>query len=122
MAEACRVPSNIAARALGVTTQELNKMIEKGMDGGEVRPAFGNQFQQEFGSKAAAATNTLTSAWQRFSNELEQFKGALAGEELIGRLRELANWAARFLETLRKAREEREGPGRCPCRHSRRDA
>ena len=98
----------IAARAFGVTTQEMNKMIEKGMEATSFVQAFGNQVEREFAGKATTATNTLASAWQRFSNELEQFKGALAGEELVTRLRDLANWAARFLETLRQARELRQ--------------
>ena len=62
-------------------------MIEKGLESTSfVQIAFGNQVEHEFGGKAATATNTLTSAWQRLVNELEQFKGALAGGELVGQL------------------------------------
>ena len=58
---------NIAARAFGVTTQELNKMIEKGQESTQFVVAFANQVEREFGGKAATATNTLAAAWQRFS-------------------------------------------------------
>ena len=108
LGEALPGAMGIAARAFGVTTQEMNKMIEKGMDASQFVLAFGNQVEREFGGKAATATNTLTGAWQRFSNELEQFSGALAGSTLVATLRDLANSATTLLETLRKGREERE--------------
>ena len=116
LGEALPGAMGIAARAIGVTTQELNKMIEKGQESTGFVVAFANQVEREFGGKAATATNTLASAWQRFANELEQFKGSLAGGELVGQLRDLANWAAKFLETVRQGRELRDealgGPAR----------
>ena len=91
------LPGNIiAARAFGVTTQEMNKMIEKGMEATWFVQTFANQVEREFAGKATTATNTLASAWQRFGNELEQFKGALAGGDWSDQLRDLANWAASF--------------------------
>jgi tape measure domain-containing protein len=98
----------IAARAFGVTTQEMNKMVEKGMDAVTFVQAFANQVEREFAGKAAAATNTLTSAWARFGNELEQFKGALAGGELVTLLRDAANAATSFLQSVREARQLRQ--------------
>ena len=108
LGEALPGATQIAARAFGVTTQEMNKMIEKGMEATGFVQTFANQVEREFGGKAAVATNTLTAAWQRFSNELEQFSGALAGSALVGQLRDLANWSATLLETIRKAQAERE--------------
>ena len=105
LSEALPGATNIAARAFGVTTQEMNKMIEKGMEATSFVQTFANQVEREFAGKATTATNTLASAWQRFSNELEQFKGSLAGGELVGQLRDLANWAAQFLATMRQTRE-----------------
>lgn len=116
LGEALPGAMGIAARAFGVTTQEMNKMIEKGMDAVQFVQVFGNQVEREFAGKASTATNTLTSAWQRLTNELEQFKAALLGEELTNSLRKLTDWATGFLETLRQAREERDaamgGPAR----------
>ena len=65
MSEALPGSMNIAARALGTTTQELTTLIEKGIDATTFVQAFGDQVEKEFGGKAATATNTLASAWQR---------------------------------------------------------
>ena len=77
LGEALPGAMGIAARAFGVTTAEMNKMIEKGMDAVSFVQTFGNQVEREFGGKAATATNTLTAAWQRFANELEQLQASL---------------------------------------------
>ena len=108
LSEAIPGAVNIAARAFGVTTQEMNKMIEKGMEATSFVQTFANQFEREFGGKAATATNTLTAAWVRFGNELEQLKASLVGGELANQLRTLTNTATTFLETLRKTRETQQ--------------
>lgn len=74
-----RLPGSfqIAARAMGVTTQELGKMLEQGQVLSEdFLPKFARQLETELGGaadKAAdrldAATNRLANAWERLKTQ-----------------------------------------------------
>jgi tape measure domain-containing protein len=107
-AEAIPGGMQIAARAMGTTTEGLNKLVEKGQDSIDFAVRLGNQFQTEFGGKAAEATNTAASAFARLRNELEQLGAALAASGLLQGLRDVANSAAEMLATWRKARDEQQ--------------
>lgn len=75
-----RLPGSfqIAARAMGVTTQELGKMLEQGQVLSEdFLPKFARQLETELGGaadKAAdrldAATNRLANAWERLKTQV----------------------------------------------------
>jgi tape measure domain-containing protein len=74
-----RLPGSfqIAARAMGVTTQELGKMLEQGQVlSDDFLPKFARQLETELGGaadKAAdrldAATNRLANAWERLKTQ-----------------------------------------------------
>lgn len=70
----------IAARAMGVTEQQLNKMLEQGLiPASEFLPKFGKQLQQEFGGSAVDASNNAQSALFNLENQflkLQQTVGA----------------------------------------------
>jgi tape measure domain-containing protein len=70
LAEAIPGATQTAARAYGVTVQELNKMIESGLDGSEFVQKFAEQLGAETGSGLAGALNTSQAVSDRFSNSL----------------------------------------------------
>lgn len=70
----------IAARAMGVTTGELGKMLEQGKVLSEdFLPKFAAQLRTELGDGAAASTNRTEAALNRLANAWERFKGADGG-------------------------------------------
>jgi tape measure domain-containing protein len=107
LAEAIPGATQIAARAFGVTTQELNKLIEKGVDSIEFVRRFSDQFRTEFGGTVATATDTAAAAFQRLSNEIKLAGETIAASGLLDMLRSLAEAATTLLATLRKVQEER---------------
>lgn len=67
----------IAARAMGVTTGELGKMLEQGKVLAEdFLPKFAAQLRTELGDGAAASANRTEAAINRLGNAWERFKGA----------------------------------------------
>lgn len=72
-----RIPGAIglAARALGVTEIELNKLMKSGLlIASEFIPAFSKQLQREFGGNALDASNNLSSAIYNIQNQFLQFQ------------------------------------------------
>lgn len=68
-----RIPGafQIAARAMGVTTSELGKMLEQGeVLADEFLPRFARQLKEEFGEGARAAADGATADFNRFRNAL----------------------------------------------------
>jgi tape measure domain-containing protein len=60
---------NIAARAMGVNTIELNKMLESGKVLSEdFLPKFAAEMEKTFAGKALASTNSLGANWNRLNN------------------------------------------------------
>lgn len=63
---------NIAAKAMGVTTAELGKMLQKGQVASkDFLPKFANELEKTFGSKAAENINTLTGAQNKFNSAID---------------------------------------------------
>lgn len=60
----------IAARAMGVTNQEFQKMLESGLDSQKFVMAFANQLHTEFGGKAVDASHTLRAELARLQNAI----------------------------------------------------
>ena len=59
----------IFAAALGVTTQELSAMLEKGeILANDALPKFGKQLRATFAPQVAAAANNITAKYNRFLN------------------------------------------------------
>src|SRR3569832_719115 len=92
-----RLPGAVqaAARALGVTTGQLNKMLEQGQIlTDDFLPRFAAEFRKTFGSEVAAATTSAQAELNRFSTTVFDLKvefaksGFLSG--LISGLKDLA--------------------------------
>src|SRR5690606_8668116 len=65
----------IAARAMGVTTAELGKMLEQGqVIADDFVPKFARQLEQELGGAAEKAATRLDAAVNRFDNAWERLK------------------------------------------------
>src|SRR3569832_747153 len=92
-----RLPGAVqaAARALGVTTGQLNKMLEQGQIlTDDFLPRFAAEYRKTFGSEVAAATTSAQAELNRFSTTVFDLKvefaksGFLSG--LISGLKDLA--------------------------------
>lgn len=85
---------NIAARAIGVTTQELSDMLQQGrVLSNDFLPKFAAQLQREFAGGVEKATQTAGAAFQRARNDITAMATAAADS---GLLRWLANAAEGF--------------------------
>jgi len=80
-----RIPGafGIAARAMGVTTSELNKMMEQGQVVAEdFLPKFAAEMQRTFGPGLEAAMNTPRAQFDKFGNSILNLK-ELVGTQLM---------------------------------------
>lgn len=95
---------NIAARAMGVTTEKLSDMLEKGqLLSTDFLPKFARQLQTEFAGAAKAAGETAQSAFARFGNELVDLKNRLA-QDILPALAKAAGFVADILKSSRETR------------------
>lgn len=74
LAEAIPGATQIAARAYGVTTQELNKMVTSGLDSVEFFRKFTQQLGIETSGGVAGALNTTQASISRFDSNLQKLK------------------------------------------------
>lgn len=98
----------IAARALGVTTAEFERLVENGLDATAFLPKFRAELERTFGGGVAGAAQSTTAEFNRLRNAIFE----LAAEVGRGGLNEGLAEAARILreqlanpatvETLRK--------------------
>ena len=88
----------IAARAMGTTSEGLQEMLEAGLDSKKFVTAFGEQLHKEFGEKATEASHTLRAELARLNNAMFDLKTAfLDGEDT----KELAEALNRIVKLLR---------------------
>ncbi|MBL0144933.1 MAG: tape measure protein [Chitinophagaceae bacterium] len=74
---------SIAAKAMGVTEQQLNKMMDTGnLMSKDFLPKFAMQMEKEFGQSAIDASSGAAANMNRFKNVLLQVK-TVVGEELL---------------------------------------
>lgn len=76
-----RIPGafQIAARAMGVTTSELNDMLEAGeVLSEDFLPRFARQLREEFGASAIAAADGATAEFNRFVNSVTEAQRAFS--------------------------------------------
>lgn len=74
----------IAARAMGVTTAELGKMLEQGqIMADDFLPRFAEQLRQELGDAAEEAGSRFEAATNRMASAWDQFKATLANSGLM---------------------------------------
>jgi tape measure domain-containing protein len=71
-----RIPGamQIAARAMGVTTAELEKLVASGIPAEKFIPRFAAQMRKEFGPAATDAANSFNASRNRFNNMVFDFK------------------------------------------------
>lgn len=104
----------IAARAMGVTTAELGKMLEAGgLAANDFLPKFARQLEQELGGSADKAAQRLEAAINRMANAYERFKQSL-GETGISQGKAagasaLANDLTAISEAMDRVRERGGG-------------
>lgn len=82
-----RIPGafQIAARAMGVTTQELDKMLETGsLLSEDFIPKFARQLSTEFAGSAKDASNSIQANMNRLRNEWERSLSGMG--EAVGKL------------------------------------
>lgn len=81
----------IAARAMGVTTAELGKMLEQGQVLSEdFLPKFARQIREELGGSVEAASNRLEASTNRMGNAWQRLKERLSEGATPG-----LNWLAK---------------------------
>lgn len=86
----------IAARAIGVTTEELNKMLEQGeVIADEFLPRFADQLQKEFSEKATQAAQDAAASFERLRNSIFELKVSIANSGVLDAL-------ASFSDGIRK--------------------
>jgi tape measure domain-containing protein len=106
----------VAARALGVTTAELERMVSTGKTQSiPFVEALARQFAQEFGPAAEGAGRSAAAAFERLRTEFTLLKEAIAQSGLLSFLANVTQGVKDLLENLRGLREERQreagGPG-----------
>lgn len=98
----------IAARAMGVTTGELSKMVERGeVLANDFLPRFARQLEVELGGGAEKAAETMQAAMNRVGNAFELLKqgvAAISAESQKGQLNVLADGLLNVSEKLELAR------------------
>lgn len=91
----------IAARAMGVSTGELDRMISRGEVASEVfLPKFARQLREEFGDAVPAAVETADASFQRFGNAIERLEEAVARSGFLDFLADAADLAASVADSL----------------------
>lgn len=101
-----RIPGafQIAARAMGVTTQELGKMLEQGeVISDEFLPKFSEEFKKTFSKDVLTATDTLASNMTRFGNELRDLKLAIAESGLNDFINDTTKLGANLLNLINRS-------------------
>jgi tape measure domain-containing protein len=88
---------NLAAKSMGVTTAELNKMLQQGqVISAEFLPKFATELEKTFGAEAAKNINTLTASQNKFGAALDSLMVAL-GTTYQGRIKSFFDtWANNF--------------------------
>ena len=85
----------IAARAMGTTTEELGQLLQQGKIAAEdLLPKLAAQLRVEFGSGLDAATNSAQANFARLANAFDDLGNAVAESGLLDWLGDLAGAAA----------------------------
>lgn len=96
----------IAARAMGVTTSELSKLVERGLDASAFITRFGDQLERELGAGAEEASRSAAAAFARLGNEIQTF-AVNAGKDLLSILQPLAELGTKVIAEFNKIAESR---------------
>lgn len=102
-----RVPGafEMAARAIGVTTAELDKMLEQGQVTAErLLPALAKELEATYGAQAQAAAQGLNAKINRLDNSFSDLKTTIGNTGLIDLLSDGIVLATRFVDALSGAK------------------
>lgn len=109
-----RIPGafQIAARAMGVTTQELGKMLELGQVVSEdFLPKFANQLHKELGDAATTAADRLDAATNRMANAWKRLNVAIGESGISQGLGKMSQMATNDMNALAEAMERAKANG-----------
>lgn len=104
----------IAARAMGVSTEELGKMLEQGLvPASAFLPKFAKQLETELGASAEAAANRTEAAVNRLKNAAGDLGSALVGDGTQGQslIKDTLNAVTWELENVTKAMRNAQQSG-----------
>jgi len=98
---------SIAARAMGVNTAQLNKMLETGkVYSDDFLPKFSAELHKTFGGAVAEASNSATANFNRFHNSVFRLKNTLFKEllpavtMLIGAFIPMVSWIGENINAI----------------------
>ena len=108
-----------AARAMGVTTTELDKLMSDGkIFADDFLPRFGEQLRKEYGEKAREASdnvqasiNRASSAWTEFKANVLNSDAVIATLNAVGAALNVANDAERKISERNKTIQQMEKAG-----------
>lgn len=103
-----RIPGafQIAARAIGVTTEQLDKLLREGaLSSADFLPKFAAELRKTFGTNATTLVDSTQSNFARLRNEISLLAKDIGGP-LVSALSAASGAAASGLKSARKAREE----------------
>lgn len=98
-----RIPGafNIAARAMGVSTAELNKMMETGnLIAEDFLPKFSNELKKTFGPGLEKSVNSSQAQFNRFNNTLLELK-LTAGKVLLPIVNDIMSGFKKFISFIK---------------------
>jgi len=91
----------IAAKAIGVTTEELNKMLEQGeVIADEFLPRFADELENRFGDAAEAAGDDAQAAFNRLNTALVELQNNIAESGLLDFLAQVATLSGQIAKGL----------------------
>ncbi len=98
----------IAARAMGVTTAELDKMLEQGeLLADDFLPRFAAALRQEFAEGVPDAADSAAASFARLGNSIERLQQSTASSGLLDFLQDAADLATQITDALNVGLEAR---------------
>ena len=89
----------IAARAMGVTTAELGKMLERGeVMAEDLLPKLAAELRKTFGPEVESAAETADAAFKRLGNAIDELEASIARSGLLDFLADAAKLAAEVID------------------------
>ncbi len=91
----------IAARSIGVSTDELDEMLRKGeLAATELLPALARQIRREFGGEVETAADAADASFRRFNNAVRDIANDIYASGLRDVLKDLAEYATSLLNSV----------------------
>lgn len=89
----------VAARAMGVSTQELDKMLQKGeVLATDFLPKFAAELHKTFGPEVESAAGRTQAAFNRLANAITELKVAIGTSGLVDTLAKIADFTAKSIQ------------------------